>query len=56
MIILKNLFLFKKNTQNNKNFNEEVVHHYKEIADLVKEARIQKKTNNSRIVLHFKDS
>ena len=43
MIILKNLFLFKKNTQNNKNFNEEVVHHYKEIADLVKEARIQKK-------------
>ena len=42
MIILKNLFLFKKNTQNNKNSNEEVVHHYKEIADLVKEARIQK--------------
>ena len=42
MISLKNLFLFKKNTKINKNSNDEVGHHYKKIADLVKEARIQK--------------
>ena len=43
MIILKNLFLFNKKTKNNKSFNHEVGDHYKEIAELVKEARIQKK-------------
>jgi len=38
---LRNLFLFNKKTENNKNSNHEVVDHYREIANLVKEARIQ---------------
>ena len=42
MNILKNLFLFNKKTEKNKILNHYVVDHYKEIADLVKEARIQK--------------
>ena len=37
----KNIFLFKKNHENNKSFNHEVVDQYIEIAKLVKEARIQ---------------
>ena len=40
MNILKNLFLFKK-TENNKFLNQAGVDQYKEIAKLVKEARIQ---------------
>ena len=43
MNILKNLFLLNKKTKNKKGFNHEVVDHYKEIANLVKEARIQQK-------------
>ena len=43
MNILKNLFLLNKKTKNEKSFNHEVVDHYKEIAKLVKEARIQQK-------------
>ena len=39
--ILKNLFLFYKKTNKNKDFNHGVVDQYKEIAKLVKEARIQ---------------
>ena len=39
--ILKNLFLFYKKTNKNKDFNNGVVDQYKEIAKLVKEARIQ---------------
>tara|TARA_A100001388_G_C28622694_1_gene428358 strand:- start:199 stop:684 length:486 start_codon:yes stop_codon:yes gene_type:complete len=38
---LKNLFLLFKKTNKNKNLNQEVVDHYKELAKLVKEARIQ---------------
>ncbi len=38
---LKNIFLFKKNFENNKSFNNEVLDQYIEIAKLVKEARIQ---------------
>ena len=38
---MKNLFLFNKKTQNNKVFNKSVVDQYKEIARIVKEARIQ---------------
>ena len=41
MNILKNIFLFKKSSENNKNFNNEVLDKYIEIAKLVKEARIQ---------------
>lgn len=41
MNILKNIFLFKKSSENNKGFNHEVVDQYIEIAKLVKEARIQ---------------
>ena len=37
----KNIFLFKKNSEKNKAFSEEVVDQYIEIAKLVKEARIQ---------------
>ena len=40
--ILRNLFLFNKKTKNNNEPNHEVVDHYKELAKLVKEARIQK--------------
>ena len=40
MNILKNYFLFKK-PENNKGLTHKVVDHYKEIAKLVKEARIQ---------------
>ena len=39
--ILKNLLLFYKKTNKNTNCNHEVVDKYKEIAKLVKEARIQ---------------
>ena len=42
MNIWKNIFLFKKNHENNKVFSHEVVDQYIEIAELVKEARIQK--------------
>ena len=38
---MKNLFLFYKKTNKNKDFNHGVFDHYKEIAKLVKEARIQ---------------
>jgi len=41
MNILKNLFLFKKKSEKNKDFSPELVDHYIEIAKLVKEARIQ---------------
>ncbi len=40
-ILKKNFFLFKKKIKNNKNLNYEFVDNYKEIAQLVKEARIQ---------------
>ena len=40
---LKKVFLFNKKIENNKVFNNEVVDNYKEIAKLVKEARIQQK-------------
>ena len=42
MNILKNLFLFNKKSEKNKDFNTELVDQYIEIAKLVKEARIQK--------------
>ena len=41
MNILKKLFLFNKKTDNNKVLDNRVVDQYKEIAKLVKEARIQ---------------
>ena len=41
MKILKSIFLFKKNSENNAVFSNEVVDQYIEIAKLVKEARIQ---------------
>ena len=41
MNILKNLFLFNKNQDNNKDFSNKVVDHYEEIAKIVKEARVQ---------------
>jgi len=41
MNILKNIFLSKKNIENNKGFNNEVIDQYMEIGKLVKEARIQ---------------
>ncbi len=41
MNILKNLFLFKKKSDKNKDFNPRLVDQYIEIAKLVKEARIQ---------------
>ena len=41
MNIFKNLFLFKKKSEKNKNFNPRLVDQYIEIAKLVKEARIQ---------------
>jgi len=39
--ILKNLFLFNKKTKNNNELNHGEVDHYRELAKLVKEARIQ---------------
>ena len=42
MNILKNIFLFKKNSEENKSFSNEFVDQYIEIARLVKEARIKK--------------
>ena len=42
MNIFKNYFLFKKKPENNKSLNNEVVDQYREIAKLVKEARIKK--------------
>ena len=41
MNFLKNIFLFNKKIENNKCLNNEIVDQYKEIAKLVKEARIQ---------------
>ena len=41
MDILKNIFLFKKDSENKKGFSHDVVDQYKEIAILVKEARVQ---------------
>ena len=41
MYILKNIFLFKKNSENNKDSSHDVVDQYIEIAKLVKEARIK---------------
>jgi len=41
MIILKNLFLFYKKSEKNKEFNTVLADQYIEIAKLVKEARIQ---------------
>ena len=41
MNILKNIFVLKKNHDNNKGFSHEVVDQYQEIAKLVKEARIK---------------
>ena len=41
MNILKNLFLSKKKSEKNKDFSPELVDKYIEIANLVKEARIQ---------------
>ena len=41
MDILKNIFLFKKDSENKTGFSHDVVDQYKEIANLVKEARIQ---------------
>ena len=41
MNILKNLFLFNKKSEKNKDFNTELVDQYIEIAKLVREARIQ---------------
>ena len=41
MNILKNLFLNNKKTENNKDFNHEIVDPYREIGKLVKEARIK---------------
>ncbi len=43
MNILKNIFLFNKKSENNKDFSQVGVDHYMEIAKLVKEARIQQK-------------
>ena len=43
MNILKNLFLFNKKSEKNKDFSSGLVDQYIEIAKLVKEARIQKK-------------
>ena len=40
--ILKKIFLFNKKTRNNNELNEGVVDHYIELANLVKEARIEK--------------
>ena len=41
MNILKNLFLFNKKSEKNRDFNTELIDQYIEIAKLVKEARIQ---------------
>jgi len=42
MNILKNLFLFNKKSEKNNDFSPVLVDQYKEIAKLVKEARINK--------------
>ena len=41
MNILKNIFLFNKKPKNNKSFSHDVIDQYKEIAKLLKEARIK---------------
>ena len=41
MNTLKNFFLFNKNPANNREFSNNVVDHYEEIAKIVKEARIK---------------
>ena len=43
MNILKNPFSFNKKNKNNKDFNYKVVDQYKDIAEIVKEARIKQK-------------
>ena len=43
MNILKRLFLFNKNPENNRDLSNKVVDHYEELAKIVKEARIQQK-------------
>ena len=40
---MRNLFLFKKKSENNKTLNNGVVDQYEEISRLVKEARVQQK-------------
>ena len=50
MNILKKFLLFNKKTENNKSFHQGEVDKYKEIGNLVKEARIQKKYDYSRII------
>ena len=42
MNFFKNIYLFKKKSENNKDFSHEIVDQYIEIAKLVKEARIKK--------------
>ena len=54
MNIFKNLFLFNKKSEKNKNFNPQLVDQYIEIAKLVKEARIQQ--NISIKNYHRRDS
>ena len=49
MTFLKNLFLFNKKTEINDGLNHVVVDQYKEIAKLVKEARIQKNITISEL-------
>ena len=49
MNILKNIFLFNKKSENNKDFNPEMVDQYLEIAKLVKEARIQQNLTISEL-------
>ncbi len=59
---MKNLFLFNKKTENNKDFNHELFDHYEEIAKLVKDARtkknltIQELSSSSKIPSHTIDS
>ena len=46
MNILKNIFLINKKSEKNKDFSSGLVDQYIEIGNLVKEARIQKKTHS----------
>ena len=49
MNILKNLFLFNKKSKNKKDFSNELVDNYIEIARLVKEARIQQNLTTAEL-------
>ena len=49
MNILKNLFLFNKKSKNIKDFSNELVDNYIEIARLVKEARIQQNLTTAEL-------